>query len=332
MDILRACFYAYNRKVNHFAQCVILINKDIFNVSKIYNISVTQDYFICSEIKIDKLIDQLCEKEKGDFLDAYHLAKKQGFSFSAFPDGGNLNMSLVRVPRFGEADFEGIINSIGGSKISETENRTPDFYINDILLELKDLQEDSLENKDRQKSIAKLFKDRVDYAINIDPLLDFGDLTFDYHRLIKNTIKNQFKSASDQIKQYKKLNPNFKNAGIIIFNTGFESLPNELLKKMVADILNNETKTIEFAFIFSQKMQTNGWNMDYVFLSEWVGNVPNEILKLKDEMDELVEIKMIEMVRENNSSKTIESQKPISFEIDNKVFFWNPGQMKFPWE
>ncbi|WP_281337067.1 hypothetical protein [Flavobacterium eburneipallidum] len=128
------------------------------------------------------------------------------------------------------------------------------------------------------------------------------------------------------------MNPNFKNAGIIILNTGFESLPNELLKKMVADILNNETKTIEFAFLFSQKMQTNGWNMDSVFLSEWVGNVPNEILKLKDEMDELVEIKMIEMVRENNSSKTIESQKPISFEIDNKVFFWNPGQMKFPWK
>ncbi|WP_269227190.1 hypothetical protein [Flavobacterium eburneipallidum] len=179
MDILRACFYAYNRKVNHFAQCVILINKDVFNVSKIYNISVTQDYFICSEIKIDKLIDKLCEKETGDFLDAYHLAKNQGFSFSAFPDGGNLNMSLIQIPRFGEVDFERIINSIGGSKIPETEKRTPDFYINDILLELKDLQEDSLENKDRQKSIAKLFKDRVDYAINIDPLLDFGDLTFD---------------------------------------------------------------------------------------------------------------------------------------------------------
>jgi hypothetical protein len=308
-----------------------MIQEDAFSISVIYNISVTKGYFICSEIKVDRLIDQLCENETGDFLTAYHLAKDKGFSFTIFPDFGNTNMSFYRVPRFGEADFEKIVRTIGGHKIPETITRTPDFNINDILLEFKDLQDESLENKERQKSIAKLFEDRNDYAINIDPSLDFGELTYSYHRLIKNTIKNQFKSASDQIKQYKIKN-NLKNAGIVIFNTGLYSLTHELFKDMVADILNRETKTIEFAFIFSQKMQTNGWDMYAVFASEWIGNVPNELEKIKENMDQLVNTKMTEMMHRNDSLEIIESQKPISFEMDDKVFFWNPGQIRFPWK
>ena len=181
-----------------------------------------------------------------------------------------------------------------------------------------------------QKSIAKIFKNINAYTINIDPSLDFGELTSDYHRLIKNTIKNHFKSASDQIKQYKK-NQNFKKSGIVFLNTGYNSLPHELFKEMVTDILNRETKTIEFAFIFSQIMQTNGWNMISIFRSEWIGNFPNEIEKIKDEIDDLVNIKMSEMIIKNDCSSISKSQKPISFEIDNKVFFWNPGQIKFPW-
>lgn len=331
MNILRVYFSAYNRKMNHFAQCVLMIQGDLFTISKVFKISAAKDYFICSEIKIDKLIDQLCKKETGDFLSAYHLAKDKGFSFNAFPDFGNMNMKFYRVPRFGEADFEKIINSIGGSKVPETITRTPDFVVKNVLLEFKDLQKESLENKERQKSIAKLFENRTDYAININPSIDFGELTYGYHRLIKNTIKNQFKSASDQIRQYR-VKSNIKKSGIVIFNTGLYSLPHELFKEMVTDILTRETKIIEFAFILSQSMQTNGWDMYAVFASEWIGDIPDELENVKSELDQLVKTKMTEMMYKNDSLDIIESQKPISFELDDKVFFWNPGQIRFPWE
>lgn len=329
--ILRIRFSAYNREKNHFAQCFILIQEDKFSISIIYKISVARNYFICSEIQIDRLIEHLCEKETGDFLEAYHLAKNQGFSFTDFPDYGNTNMNIFRVPRLGEADLEKVINCLGGKKIPETQTRTPDFIINDILLELKDLQKESFENKERQKSIASLFENRNDYAINIDPSLDFGEITLSFHRLIKNTIKIHFKSASGQIKQYK-TNNSIKNSGIVLFNTGLNSLPHELFKKMVTDILFNETKTIEFAFILSQRMQTNGWDMYTLFEREWIGNVPKEIEGLKHEMDQLINTKMTEMMKFNDSQQIIESQHPISFELNNKVFYWNPGQISFPWE
>ncbi len=331
MEILRVQFSAYNRKKNHFAQCFVLIQEINFSVSDVYKICVSKDYFICSEIKIDLLIRDKCKGQGGEFWDAYCDAENKGFSFTDFSDNGNSNMHFYRFPRISEKDFEHIINRIGGNKILETQKRTPDFKVKNILLELKDLQEESLENKQRQVSISKLFENIDEYAINIDPSLDFGELTSSYHRLIKNTIKNHFKSASGQIKQYNK-NNDFKSAGIVLFNTGLYSLPHELFKKMVTDILNNETKTIEFALIFSQRMQTNGWDMYAVFASEWVGNQPIELDRLKSELDKLVNKRMTEMMQKNDSSNIIESQKPISFEIDNKVFYWNPGQLKFPWE
>lgn len=329
MEILRVQFSAYNRKKNQFAQCFVLIQEMKFSVSDIYGICVSKDYFICSEIKIDLLIRDKCKKQDGEFWEAYRLAENKGFSFTDFSDNGNLNMHFYRFPRIGENDFEHVVNCLGGNKIPETQKRTPDFEVRNILLELKDLQEEGLENKQRQESISKLFENKGDYAINIDPSLDFEELTNGYHRLIKNTIKNHFKSASGQIKQHKK-NKDFKSAGIILFNTGLYSLPHELFKKMVTDILNNETKTIEFALIFSQRMQTNGWDMYAVFASEWVGNQPVELDGLKSELDKLVNQRMTEMMHNNDSSNIIESQKPISFERDNKVFYWNPGRLKFP--
>lgn len=331
MSILRVQFSGYNRKTNKFAKCFILIKEELLTISKVNEISVSQDYLICSEINIDKLIHHLCEQETGDFLNAYNLAREIGFSFTAFSDFGNMNMNFYRVPRFGENDFEQIINLLGGKKIPAATTRTPDFLLDNILLEFKDLQKESLENKERQKSIAKHFEGVENFAVNIDPSLDFGALTYGYHKLIKNTIKNNFKSASDQIKIYRFGN-DFKEAGIILFNTGLYSLPHELFKEMVTDILNRETRTIQFAFIFSQKMQTNGWDMYAVFVGEWIGNIPVRLAEVKNKMDELVNTKMAQMMHSNDSELFIESQKPISFEIDNKIFFWNPGQIKFPWD
>ncbi len=319
MNILRISFSAYNRIENHYGYCIIMIQEELFSISKIYKYSVSFGYYICSEIIVDKLIDKLCVKQNEEFLKAYYTAKKDGLSFTVFTDSGNMNMNLFRFPRFGEADFEIVLNSLGGQKINETHSKTPDFIIDNILLELKDLQKDSLENIERQNNISKIFENIKDYAINIDPSLDFGALTYEYHRLIKNTIKNQFKSASKQIKQYK--NQEFVKSGIVIFNTGFNSLPHELFKEMVADILKRETKTIDFAFIFSQRMQTNGWNMDSYYASEWIGIIPNEIRNIKSKFDDLINNKMTEMMTKNNSSTILESQKPISFIIDEKIFF-----------
>lgn len=330
-DILIAQFEGYNKEQRCFAQCIILIKKSLFSISKIYNISLINNYFACSDIQVNYLNASKLHDADSEYQKSYFNALEKGYTFLFFIDSSNRSMEFYRVPRFSETDFELMINDLGGSKIKEVDIKTPDFLLDNIVLELKDIQNESLYNIDRQKSIAKIFNNYTGYTINLDPSLNLGDATIQYHSLIANKIKNHFKKASKQIKAYKEVNE-ILGAGIIILNTGMYSLPHDLLKKMVADILERNTDTIEFAFVFSQQMQTNGWNMYANFLIDWVGNVPDRIMKLHEHIGKLVNKKMSEMMVFNNSEHSIESQCPISFELNNKVFYWNPGQLKLPWE
>ncbi|MEM9340339.1 MAG: hypothetical protein AAGA66_16510, partial [Bacteroidota bacterium] len=106
MEILRVQFSAYKEKTNQFSHCFILIQEVKFSIPTIYQISLDQGYSICSEVSIDLLIEDLCEKENGEFWQKYLVAVKDGFSFTEFSDMGTISMNSFRVPRFGEEDFE----------------------------------------------------------------------------------------------------------------------------------------------------------------------------------------------------------------------------------
>lgn len=330
-DILVVQFEGYNKVQRCFAKCIILIKKSLFSISQIYNISLLNNYFACSDIQINYLNVSKLHGADSEYQKPYFNALEKGYTSLFFKDSSNRNMDFYRIPRFSETDFELMINDLGGSKIKEVDIKTPDFLLDNIILELKDIQNESLYNVDRQNSIAEIFNNSAGYAINLDPSLNLGEATIQYHSLIANKLKNHFKKASKQIKAYKQVNE-IHGAGIIILNTGMYSLPHGLFKKMVTDILDRNTDTIEFAFVFSQQMQTNGWNMYANFPNDWVGNVPNRIMKLQEHVGTLVNKKMSEMMVFSNNQQSIESLCPISFERNNKVFYWNPGQLKFPWE
>ncbi len=172
--------------------------------------------------------------------------------------------------------------------------------------------------------MGKLFEQLEAYTVNLDPTVEYMDLTAKYHVLIRNTIQNQVKKASDQIKAFKETHE-VKAAGVILLNTGMFSLPDELFRSMVAHILKHQTKTITFAFVFSQVAQSNGFDTIANFYSNFISDVPDEILPLKQKVSEMSESKMTDLVRFGNQELTIPSQHPISFLSNHKIFFWNPG-------
>jgi len=97
---------------------------------------------------------------------------------------------------------------------------------------------------------------------------------------------------------------------------------------MVEHILKNNTRTIESAIIVTQKMQTNGFEAYLTFESDCLGK-PNILLNnINAELNKMIDEKMTSLITKNNSKTIVDSQKPISFEIDNKIFYWNPGQIQ----
>ena len=326
MKILGVQFEGFNKHKRQFAYCIILIKEIHFSVSTVYEISCQNQFPICSEIKVNVLDENKYYEAGGEFLKPYLEAKNNGYSFLSFPESLTMGMNPYKLPRFSEIDFENIVKESGGIKIPTSKDKTPDFLLNNIVLELKDLQTDGLLNIDRQNSIASIFNSTPGYTFDLDPTIYHEGLTEDYHRLIANTIQNHIKKASTQIKAFMK-KENVESAGIIMLNTGLFSVPHELLKSIIQDILIRLTNTIKFAFIFSQTIQTNGFDSYAIFNSEFIGSAPESIKFLKEKLDTVVNEKMTRLIQYNDLPLTIDSQHPISFLAGNKIFYWNPGRV-----
>lgn len=317
-QIVRVIYQGFNKEANQYANCVLMVRRADFSTRSIYEISVAEQYPICSDIHLDILIEEACRQEGGEFWAAYKQAVDEGYSLTCFVNP-SANRIPAMIPRFSEADFATILD-----KIPECSTETPDFRLGNVIMELKDLQQESLKNEQRQQNIAALFEKLSDRCINLDPLADYGQLTKAYHNLIQNSIHNHLKKASSQIKTYRKTET-VTAGGMIFLNTGMFSLPHELFKSMVADLLNRRTKTIEFAFLFSQVMQGNGFDQYAIFKGEFIGNVPEEVKVLQQKVNILINEKMTAVIRDPTQLITMEEQHPVSFEENGKIFYWNPG-------
>lgn len=247
MDIIRVIYQGFSVENHLYANCIMMIRQKHFSVSRVYEISVAEKYLICSPIHLDVLIESACEREGGEFWAAYQAVVADMYSLTCFNYAGSRRPAVI--PRFSEADFAAIIKELGGEKIKECCSQTPDFSLGSVVFELKDLQLDSLKNEDRQAHIAELFLQHPDRCIDLDPNTDYGELTKGYHQLIQSTIHNHLKKASSQIKSYRKM-AEVSSAGMIFLNTGMFSLPHELFKSLLADLLVRRTKTIRFALSF----------------------------------------------------------------------------------
>ena len=324
--ILRAKYWAFSGGTKRFALCVTLIREAEFSISRLYELSLANNFSICSEIKVDKLNETLCRDQGGEFWIEYKRAGQEGFTFNFFPDQSIQRQFLTKIPRLIESDVETAVVNLGGNRIPESEIQTPDFEISGVPIELKDLQIESLLNQDRQKSIAKLFANLNAYAINLDPSISYGEISHQYFRLMRNTIKNHFKKASKQIKSFCK-GIHSPTGGIIITNTGMISLPHKIFVGMVEEILTRETKTIKYALVISQKTQTNGWKSDTLYYSEWLGKPPTNISRIREELMRIIDSKMTEFAIGIYKGPTIPLVEPISFEIQSRFHFLSPTKI-----
>src|ERR1035437_6402313 len=103
-DILIVQFEGYNKKQECFAYCLILIKEELFSISNIYNISFSNDYFMCSEIKINYFNKSKINEVESEYQKAYFEIIEKGHAFLCSIDNSNQKMNIYRVPRFSESD------------------------------------------------------------------------------------------------------------------------------------------------------------------------------------------------------------------------------------
>jgi len=329
--MLRIIFEGFCDRNERYSSCILLLDANSFSVTTIFNLVRYYQFQICSELKIDLLINDLCRREQGDFKECYKEALVKGHCFKSFPESSINTLFRFGIPRFTEADFQHAIEQLGGDKIKENTSKTPDFLIGNIAVELKDLQKEGLYDSERQKSISKVFENSDKDVINIDPSFMSKEELETYKRIISNSIKSIVKKASTQVKEYK-LTDKTSGAGVILTNTGFFSLGHDLFKEIVQDIITNQTKTIEFAYIFTQSVLRNAiGDYEVFYYNDFIGIVPDAINEIQDKINNIIEKKMTSIFHSPNQKNTIQTQQPISFLVNDKIFYWAPRKIEPSW-
>jgi len=94
-------------------------------------------------------------------LEAYEAAVSTGSAFRVFPNNfapGKGGIPAILPMRITEPFVDQVVDDIGGERIpTDDENRIVDYLSGDWLFELRNLQEEGLQQPERQKKLAKLF-------------------------------------------------------------------------------------------------------------------------------------------------------------------------------
>lgn len=271
----------------------------------------------------------LCEDAGGDLWKTYVIAERDGHSFTNFGEPSFSNLYYYNIPRFTELDFKNLIGQFGGSTIPETKTMTPDFILGDIVIELKDLQNESLYNGERRSTIAKIFEADSSLSVNINFSSTEGESQAAYKRAVANSIKNTVRKASKQIKEFSKAN-SISTAGVFLINTGYFSLDHQLFKTIVEEIIARDTTTIKFAYIFTQSVFHNAvGDLRADYKQDCIGELPRELNGIYEACKTLIDEKMSSVFRPDNGERSfVAPQYPISFFADNKIFYWKPERIE----
>lgn len=159
-------------------------------------------------------------------------------------------MDYLRIYKLTEKDFDGIVHASGGKRLSsdETREKNPnaDYQLGDTIIELKFVEEEGLEKKQRQQKLAALFNKccpcKPVMVLATELLGNVGKK--EYYKIMSTPIRGHVKSAAKQLKQTaKRYNVSTKVA--ILINSGYGSLNHEEFKDMAFRCVINHTKQID---------------------------------------------------------------------------------------
>src|SRR6476646_10256274 len=107
-------------------------------------------------------------------------------------------MEFIRIKNVSEADFDGVVQTAGGSRI--TSEGSADYRLNEAVIELKLIQEEGFEKSSRQAKIAALFRAQQPKApvVVLDPDTLDAAQSRDYYNIVAGPIKTHVKTAARQ--------------------------------------------------------------------------------------------------------------------------------------
>lgn len=287
----------------------------------------------------DQLIEERVQEVGGGVWEAYQMAVRRGRWYKIVPEhfmADTLARTPLSPPRPNEAFVDRIIMRAGGRRPTAEERafdaeQNADYFLDDFVLELKDLQEERLEKTECHEKIAELFWPYFEDAavVPIDPRVLNANDWGQYVDILGTPVKKRVAKATQQVKatiERQKI-VGWKG-GVILMNTGFASLDHDVLEQVAADSVRNHSM-IDLIICITAKAHTNGF--DWVVNWQFSPKEPRTDTgrKLFEAYDRELSDLMTNWGRggfhtPDNHQPLLE---PVSFEYGGKTFTWDPGSI-----
>ena len=168
------------------------------------------------------------------------------------------------VEKITEDYFDSIFENLGGIRIAEGDDRTADYKIDNIVLELKFLEKEGSHSLVRQNKLADLFKptqpNRPVVVLDNNFLDDHGKHIF--RQIYKGTIQGHIRKAKKQLKESRLAHPE-TNCSILYFhNIGFASMDHADLFELIKNRVKNDTSTIDGVVVSGSYTISDGFNVE----------------------------------------------------------------------
>ena len=164
--------------------------------------------------------------------------------------------SMFPIPRITEAFFEDVGSSLGWKRYTDIKKpadgrANADFIWENFIIELKIIEEEGLEKKERQDKIARLYKESqmVKGEVELEPKSVPKSIRYELEKILGEPIKGAVKKAAKQIKDTREdLNLYSSKGVLLIANNGYSSLDPNNFENLVKKITQNTSKQIDFVF------------------------------------------------------------------------------------
>jgi len=289
------------------------------------------------------LIESRVVEQGGKVLEAYNTASCRGYWVEIFSDhfGAGKRNKTIRAPRIDESFLDQIMAKAGGRRLTLEERgydkiRNVDYLLQNSLVELKDIQEEGLEKPERQTKLADLFRPYSpdNDEILIDPSILTDDDIFRYADIVGEPLKNQIKSAAQQIKSTKvHLADDNLRGGIILLNSGYFTLTGEGFHELACRYAYKDTSQIEFVITITASSPTDGFSS--WFNIQLFPSLPETAIEhlIADAFSEQVSLLMKKMVLQSfqPEESPLPIPVPITFVRNNCRFTYYPNGLPPPW-
>lgn len=244
---------------------------------------------------------------------------------------GRLPNAAIIPQRVDEEFITRVVVGAGGTRLGEHSGgsgpKVTDYRIGNILLELKDLQEEVLDKPEHQRKIAEIFSPYRGHSsfVKLDPNILSKEDVWRFFDVLSTPLKSHVKKASSQVKATRKsIGDETLEGALLVVNTGLDSLTGRHFIAQVERYAKKDSQQFKHILSLHVECVTDGMSTYVMPTIHPQTSDVLELQQLRSVFEQHFEALMTEAIfRRPGSENTMLTAHPIAFTLDGVDYAWS---------